>query len=215
MFRANVKGFTNVLEAISPDAHCILVSSGAVYGAGAGVLDERFLPQPNSDYGISKLAQEELFFRHPGPKTILRISNLIGPLQSENFFLGRCVRELGRQVRAGVSRKSLVVGDLEASRDFIDVRDAAQAISRVATLRPAGTYNLSSGVASRLRDVLDLLIRLAAFDVNISIDLSLGASAIKMQCLDNSALSDVAKWKPQISLESSLRDMLVAEGIPM
>ncbi len=212
LWNANVLGLQNLTKTLGNDVHYILASSGAVYGNTSLHKDvnETFLPNPLSEYAKSKLAQELILISDSFNYSILRISNLVGPHQSSKFFVGHCTNAIYSFKQKNNRINVLKVGDLTATRDFIDCRDAASAISLVLESRPQGIFNLSSGKPKLLRDVIEYLIRISGLSISIEIDDGLGINSIKHQCLNNSALQRVISWHPSITIEESLRFALKA-----
>jgi GDP-4-dehydro-6-deoxy-D-mannose reductase len=167
---ANFGGSRHVLEAclaVSPGSRVLLVSSGEVYGP---VPPDR-LPvteseplRPGTVYAVSKAAAE-MAAHHAaarGLRTIvLRPFNHIGPGQSETFVASAFARQIAR-IEAGRQEPTLHVGNLEAVRDFTDVRDTVRAYLRAAEDgRDGAVYNVTSGKAVRIRELLDTLVALS------------------------------------------------------
>lgn len=141
----------------------MLVSSGSVYGAGDGAppFAETACCRPMDLYGVTKRAAEDLArvlgAEHGLPVTVARVFNLVGPaLQERHLPAG-----LPSQVAAIVAGKSpavLAVGALTTTRDFINVRDAAEECLILADTAPPGVYNVGSGRETPVRRLLDLML---------------------------------------------------------
>ena len=216
LYNANVVGFQNLTHALGNDAHYILASSGAIYGdtslhKGA---NETFLPNPLSEYAKSKFAQELMLTSNCRNYSIMRLSNLIGPNQSRNFFVGNCINQILEFRQNNKQVNTLTVGDLSPTRDFIDCRDAANAIALVLENKPQGVFNLSSGKSELLFDVLEYLVKISRIHINIEINNRLGKNPIKHQRLNNSALQGVISWRPNIKMDESLSFALEASDPP-
>lgn len=212
LWNTNVVGLQNLINALGNDAHYILASSGAVYGDTSlhEDVNETCLPNPLSEYARSKLAQELILKSDSFNFSILRISNLVGPHQSSKFFVGLCINQINNFKQRNDHNNVLKVGDLTSTRDYIDCRDAANAIILALESRPQGVFNLSSGKPKLLSDIVEFLIKISRLKVSIEIDDGLGINTIKHQCLNNSALQKAISWHPNITLEDSLRFALEA-----
>jgi len=216
LLKSNVESLKNLINVLGNDAYYILVSSGAVYGDISlhESVNEKFATNPSSDYARSKVAQELILESHCSNYSIMRLSNPIGPNQSRKFFVGSCINQiLGYKKKIG-EVNTLTVGDLTATRDFIDCRDVASAIDLVLENKPQGVFNLSSGKSESLKEVIEHLVKISGIKINIEIDNRLGANAIKHQCLDNSALKEVINWRPNITMDESLRFALETNDSP-
>ena len=168
LIQGNVLGLCNLVEAYanspSPVKRIVLGSSGAVYGtprAGSLPLRESELCTPADAYGASKLAGEHfarvLCERHGIELVIARIFNVVGPAQEERHVCGRIASELASMLQEERPR-TISLGGLSATRDYIDVRDVACALRLQTESGVAGeTYNLASGVESSVREIFSLL----------------------------------------------------------
>lgn len=228
-FRANTAVTFNLLEGIrtgSPSGRLISLSSAAVYGTGAGdPLTEDDPLSPHSVYGASKLAAEVLggqFIRSgTGRVTTLRVFNLAGPGQPGDQAVAEFARDI-RDARAdGRHEVSITVGDPGISRDFTDVRDAAEAVARVVA-EPATTnriFNLCSGRTVSLREIADSLARLAhrpgepPFTVSLATDPSRTSPGDPHTvCGSGERLFRATGWRATVPLERSLEDLLAGCG---
>jgi GDP-4-dehydro-6-deoxy-D-mannose reductase len=173
-WRIHVQGVLNVAHAIldsAPDCWLIHVGSGLVYGLSArsGLpLDENAALSPVDDYGVTKAAAELALgaLSGRGLKCIrLRPFNHMGPGQTEAFVVPAFAMQIAR-IEAGLAEPVIRVGDLEAERDFLDARDIAKAYALVARnshdLVPNTIFNVASGIARRIGDVLDQLLALSS-----------------------------------------------------
>lgn len=217
-FAVNVGGTLSVLEAIrnsrrSRAARVLVVSSADVYGVqppGSYPLDETAPPLPRNPYAASKAAGEALalaYVHSYGVDTVVtRAFNHIGPGQDERFAVADFATQLARVASGG--EPQLLVGNLDASRDFLDVRDvcAAYAVLLEGGGRPGEIYNVCSGVATTMKEVLRQLITIAHEPVEVrdnpermraaDIPLSVGTAA---------KLHAATGWVPRIPLSATLR----------
>lgn len=220
-YKINVEGTRNLFDALkgSSVSWLVVASSGAVYGNQPDDLfpiNETVVPEPLGDYAVSKLQQENVataLSRDVGVEKlcIIRISNLIGPGGSNEFFLGRIV-EMVRSLSVDPAKNPVLnLGSLEGTRDFLDVRDASNALVKMMRVETCGIYNLGSGVEYSLSNTVNEVVKLGGVEgMRVVEDKSRFKSVINRQVLDIDALVGLAGWKPQIALKSSIRDMLNA-----
>ncbi|MHC5209938.1 MAG: NAD-dependent epimerase/dehydratase family protein [Planctomycetota bacterium] len=175
----NFGGSRHVLEAClahAPESRVLLVSSGEVYGPvppdRLPVTEDEPL-RPGTMYALSKAAAE-MAAHHAAARglhmVVLRPFNHIGPGQSDAFVASAFARQLAR-IEAGLQDPVLHVGNLEAVRDFTDARDTVRGyMSAAESGRDRAVYNVTSGRAVRIRDLLDTLISLCRRKVAIEQD---------------------------------------------
>lgn len=166
--RTNVEGATAVMQALI-DSGCrpqLLVygSSGGVYGLPQRLpLDEEAPTSAYDFYSASKLAAEHvtriLAREHNIPMIWARLFNLVGPGQDERHVCGYFANQLTAIVK-GKAPRTLIVQNTNATRDFIDVRDAVRALISLARHGTAGlVYNVASGCEVAISDLLALMLR--------------------------------------------------------
>jgi nucleoside-diphosphate-sugar epimerase len=164
MYRANVVGTRQLLDVLadldSGPASVLLASSANVYGnVRGGLLDETMLPAPANDYAVSKVAAEYVgsLYAERLPIITVRPFNYSGRGQAENFLIPKIVAHARR--RAPV----IELGNLDVARDFSDVRTVVDAYARLLETPDAigGTFNICSGEAVTLSDILDLVAKLS------------------------------------------------------
>jgi GDP-4-dehydro-6-deoxy-D-mannose reductase len=174
----NFGGTRAVLEACAaavPRARVLLVSSAEVYGrvaAGAPISEDRPL-RPATAYALSKACAELAGHRaaaRGARVVIVRPFNHIGPGQTDDYVASAFARQLAR-IEAGSQPPVLRVGNLEAVRDLTDVRDAAAAYVAILERAPDGAvYNVTSGRATSVRQLLDLLVSMCRREVSVETD---------------------------------------------
>ena len=220
-YETNVMGTARLAEAVRDLASAarprvVFTSTGEVYGARAPkdypareTLDLR----PVNPYGASKAAAEAILLseaRSFGLDVVItRAFNHIGPGQDERFAVASFAAQLARIAAGGPPQ--LLVGNLNAARDFLDVRDVVRAYVVLARGGESGqVYNVCSGHAVAIRDVLRELIAIARVPVEVREDSGRSRSAdIPLSVGDPTKLR-AAGWKPHIPLLQSLRDVYAA-----
>jgi len=213
IYRTNVVGTRNLLEALAglptPPTAVLLASSANIYGnASADVIGETEIAQPANDYGVSKLAMEYLarLWMEQLPIIVARPFNYTGVGQADNFLLPKIVSHYRR-------RASLIeLGNLDVARDFSDVRTVAQAYTRLLQQAPAGqTFNICSGKAYTLQEILDMLAELAGYRIDVRVNPAfVRASEVKTLTGNPDKLRACIGALAQISLRDTLAWMLDA-----
>ncbi len=217
LWQANVTGTWNLLGSIvrtprENPLRIVLASSAAVYGS-AGVnqlpITESTGLQPTSPYALSKAAQElacQAASLEPGCELIrARLFNLMGPGQPDHLVPAAFIRQL-QEDRTG---NKLKVGDLTATRDFVDVRDAVRALAFLLRLGLSGAaYNIAGGHERTIQEVLEALIRVAGWNISIEVDETrIHGGGVTRSWASIDALSNLG-WSAQVPFEQSLKDML-------
>jgi len=211
--RVNVMGTHHVLEGMrAAGLACpvLVTGSALVYRPSTGPIAEDHPIGPSDPYGVSKLAQEMLAFRADhAPVFIVRPFNHAGPRQSPAYVTSSFARQIAG-IEAGLHAPVLSVGNLETRRDITDVRDTVRAYRMLVQHgRPARPYNVCSGQAYRVRDLLDVLVGLSHQTIDIELDPSrLRPSDRPVIAGDRSRLSAETGWTPEIPIERTLDDLL-------
>jgi GDP-4-dehydro-6-deoxy-D-mannose reductase len=215
--QGNVLGTHHLLEAVRSAGHTcriLVVTSAQVYRARADrpiSEDEPF--GPSNPYGVSKLAQDELARRaaaDDGLDVVLaRPFNHAGPRQTDAFAMSSFARQIAAAEAAGRSAE-VHVGNLDVRRDIVDVRDVVAAYDRVMERAPTGrAYNVASGRAERVGDLLDQMIALARTDVRIVRDANrFRPSDVPVITGDASRLRTELEWSPHVPITQTIADTL-------
>ncbi len=171
-YSVNVVGTRNLLESLSSEAGnltCVLLASSAnVYGnSQVAVLSEKTMPCPANDYAVSKLAMEymaRLWMGHL-PIVVTRPFNYTGVGQSQDFLVPKIVDHFRRRA------PNIELGNVNIARDFSDVRFVARVYAKLLELAPVGEiFNVCSGVAYELADVLATMKKISGQEMKIDVN---------------------------------------------
>lgn len=217
----NVFGQINLLEslvAIKSRAKILIIGSADEYGN----IPQKFLPAtentpfaPPSPYAVSKVAQDMLglqFFLHHKLKIVrVRPFNHIGPRQGTNFVVPSFASQIARLEKKGGG--VILVGNLENSRDFTDVRDMVRAYLLALTIgEPGQVYNIGSGKPVIISEILRMLLTFAKVPIIVSQDKKrLNPVDIKSIYCDFSKFQKKTAWRPEIPLIQTLSDTIEYE----
>jgi GDP-4-dehydro-6-deoxy-D-mannose reductase len=217
--RTNVVGTLNLLEAARKcrtPPRVLLVGSSEEYGLAQPSeipLREETPLRPNSPYAVSKVAQGYLGLQyalvHRVPVVRTRTFHHTGPGRGEIFAESSFARQI---VEIELRRREpvLAVGNLDAIRDFADVRDVVRAYWAVLDRGESGeVYNVCTGRGRRIRDLLEILLKITGARVDVRIDeRRLRPSDIPVLVGAPDKLFKATGWEPRIPLERTLRDLL-------
>lgn len=216
--QVNVEGTKNILgaaAALVPPPTVLIIGSAEEYGRNDG----RALPElplerlhPLSPYAESKVAVERLIEGEPRFRTFAvrtRSFPHIGPGQKTGFFTSDVASQLAR-IERGELPPVLHVGNLDAVRDYTDVRDVVRAyVLLLEQGVPGEVYNVCSSQGTIVGDLLAELIRLSGAAVRVERDLEkVRPSEIPVLIGDSAKLRRATGWAPTIPLETTLRDTL-------
>lgn len=216
----HVRGTLNLLTAArraAPAGVVLLVGSAAEYGrvpAESLPISEEFLPSPVSIFGASKLAQTNLALAAAAAwdlrVTTLRPFNLLGPGLPMHYFAGAFARRLVEARELGASG-DVPVPNAHATRDFVDVRDAAASILAAAKHPPAPgrgiVYNVATGTETSILAVAERLCLSAGGFRAIPDGPHASRSSIDRSSGDAGRLSADTGWKPRIDWKTSVDDL--------
>ena len=225
-FDVNAGGTLNVLSAcaeVAPNARIVVVSTAEVYGRvddpAAMPLTEDRPMNPVSMYGAGKAAAEHLaraYAREGLDVVVARPFNHVGPGQDEAFVMSSFAHQVARLERAEGGDDVLRHGNLEAVRDFLDVRDIAAAYEAMLTAAPGvltrgAPYNVASGRGVEIAALVSGLIDAARRPLRHEVDPE-RLRAVDVPVFVGSAerFSEATGWRPTIPLERTLADTLEA-----
>jgi GDP-4-dehydro-6-deoxy-D-mannose reductase len=218
-FQANVLGTANILEAVrlhAPSARVLLTSSCTVYGDPEATdlpLKESAPLRALHPYGVQKIGMEVLgqqFAADYGLDVIIaRPFNHVGPGMSTRISAAHFARMIADHER-GFTSNQLRVGNLNAQRDFLDVRDVVRAyLSLLRAESPPAVVNVASGTAVRIADILGDLIRLSGRKFEVELDSSrLRPLDTPLLLGDASLLKRSVGFARHIPWEQTLTDIL-------
>lgn len=211
----NVEGTRRVLKRCRAGGvkHVIFASSGAVYAPTDEACVEDTTPLgPLEVYGESKLQGERLieaFHAETGiATTTLRLFNGIGRDETNPHVVPHIFESLQ-------TSDAIRLGNIAPRRDYIDTRDIGEAIVSVVS-RSSGhqVFNVGTGIAYAVADILDRLERILGHALTVVQDASRFRAAERMVlAADISRIRSAIGWSPRLSLDDTLRDLVSAYGL--
>lgn len=170
IYTHNIVGTLNLLDALHTHApevrKVLLASSGNIYGNASSLpIEEGFLPMPENDYGVSKVAMElAVRLRMPTlPLVLSRPFNYTGRGQSKQFLIPKIVDAYQQGLR------DLELGNLDVKRDFSDVRDVVSAYAKLLLSNARSqVFNVCSGQSTSLMEIIERMNRLAGYEMTIT-----------------------------------------------
>lgn len=207
----NILGTRYLLEACKlskPDTF-VFASSAAIYGISDSKLSEEDLPEPNDIYGFTKLTGEDLcrlFHLETGVRTIIgRLSNVYGPGETNAHVIPEIIKQLIE------GKAEIELGNIEPKRDFINVKDVAEAfITLIDDFKGNfGIFNIGSGKEYSVREILEICERIIGSEIRAKSTKSRIRKTDRMHLL--SAVEKIMRetsWRPRINIEEGLRELL-------
>lgn len=215
----NIRAQLNIIKAcldLGIRPRILIVSSAEIYGAvapGQQPMSEETAIRPTNPYSVSKVAQDMLglqyFLSHNLPIMRARPFNHIGPGQNDRFVAPAFAKQIAA-IEEGRSDAVIYVGNLEAKRDFTDVRDIVRAYHMIVERgAPGEAYNIASGAAHSIRHLLDTLLQLSDIEIEVRVDPArLRPVDVPEIRGDSSKLRRDTGWQPDYAFEATLRDVL-------
>ncbi len=215
----NILGQVNLFEAILSvgiQPRILVVSSSEIYGAvdaGALPVDEDAALRPGNPYAVSKATQDLLGYQYAASAGLdivrVRPFNHSGPGQSDRFVLSGFARQVADAESERVE-PSILTGNLDAERDFLDVRDVVRAYLLAVERGVSGeAYNISSGAPRRIGDLLDMYLGMATRQLTVRHDPArMRPSDTPIIYGDSTRFRAATGWAPQITIEQTLADTL-------
>jgi GDP-4-dehydro-6-deoxy-D-mannose reductase len=218
-FDVNLTGTSNLFEAVrqySPRSRVLYVSSSDVYGVLAPVdkaLSEDDALEPVNPYAFTKIAGEMLarfYSRIEGLDIVCaRPFPHTGPGQSADFVCPDWALQIAR-IEKGDRERVLSVGNTRVQRDFLDVRDVVRAyVCLIEKGQKGEVYNICSGRAISLKEVLDKLLSFTSCTIEVRVDShKMRKTDIPLLVGDNRKIRLKTSWEPEIPIEQTLFDLL-------
>ena len=218
-FAVNFDGTYNLLVALRDagfKGRMLYVSSGDIYGhvpESELPIDELRLPRARSPYAVSKVAAEALcgqwVISEGMDIVIARPFNHIGPGQDRRFVMADFAAQLVAIKRRGLA-PFLSVGDVDVTRDFLDIRDVIPAYFALLQKGAAGrAYNVCSGVERSVRFAIEHMARLLDLKIQLNVDATRLRPNEHRRVVGNcSRLKADTGWRPREAFESTLDRLL-------
>ncbi len=215
----NIKGSVNVMDAVRSldyKPRMLLIGSGEEYGhirGGETPITEENAVRPGNIYAATKVCQNLIGRIYTDAYQMemmsVRAFNHIGPNQAPMFVVADFCKQVAG-IEAGKQEPVIRVGNLAAKRDFTDVRDVVRAYSLLMKHGKAGeTYNVGSGHAVSIQEILDKIISLSRVPVRAEVDPEkLRPVDVPIIEADTSKLRACTGWERQIPLEQTLQETL-------
>ncbi|HEV7786796.1 MAG TPA: GDP-mannose 4,6-dehydratase [Thermoanaerobaculia bacterium] len=215
----NVTGQTNLFEAIRAlklDPVVQIACSSEEYGLvhpDETPIKETNPLRPLSPYAVSKVGQDYLgyqYFQSYGLKAIrTRGFNHTGPRRGQVFVTSNFCSQVAA-IELGLQKPVIHVGNMEAIRDFTDVRDMVRAYWLAVTkAKPGEVYNIATGHGIHIREMLDLVLSFSRVKVETEVDPArLRPSDVEILIGDSSKFRADTGWEPRIPFEQTVRDLL-------
>lgn len=215
----NIHGTVNVLQAlyeVNPKAKFLNIGSSDEYGLTAKCgkpLTEDMPCQPQNPYSISKYCTEQMVLqlgKKYGMNVIsTRSFNHFGPGQAKGFVVSDFASQI-KAIEAGEQEPVIRVGDLSAARDFTFVSDVVEAyVSLIEKDVESGVYNVCSGKAMTVQEILDMMLHLSSKEIKVEIDegkFRPSEVPFFVGCADK--LSNATGWKVSTDIVDGLKNIL-------
>lgn len=215
----NIKGSVNVMDAVRElyyKPRVILIGSGEEYGhinEGESPIKEENMIRPGNIYAATKVCQNMIgniyAQAYDMELMMVRAFNHIGPTQAPIFVVADFCKQVA-EIEKGIREPVMYVGNLEAKRDFTDVRDVVRAYAMLIEKGKSGeTYNVGSGHAVSIREILELIISLSYGNIKVEIDPNkLRPVDVPIIEADTTKLRKLTGWEPEITLEQTIKETL-------
>jgi GDP-4-dehydro-6-deoxy-D-mannose reductase len=215
----NILGQVNILEAMKElNLNCRVQIAGSSEEYGLVKIEETPIKETNplrplSPYAVSKVGQDMLayqYYKSYGFHLIrTRAFNHSGPRRGDVFVESNFAKQIV-DIEKGKAEPVVMVGNLDAERDFTDVRDVVKAYDlAIENAIPGDVYNICSNNAYSIREILDILLSKSNVKIEIKTDPArLRPSDVPLLLGDYSKINKLTGWKPEIPFEKTLEDLL-------
>jgi GDP-4-dehydro-6-deoxy-D-mannose reductase len=204
-------GTAYLLDAVAgldPKPRVLVVSSAEVYRSQPEPQNEDTPLDPRSPYGVGKLAAEAyarvLARARAVPVVIVRPFNHFGPRQSERFVCAAFAKQIAA-AELGLGPRLIRTGALDTERDFTDVLDAVRSYPIALDKgEPGAAYNMASGRAWPIRELLEKMVALSKVPLEVKIDPTLGRPHDARRVVGDASRLRALGWEPRIPLDQTL-----------
>ena len=215
----NTLGELNIFEAVRElnlDSKIQIAGSSEEYGKvleNEVPIKETNSLRPLSPYGVSKVTQDVLGYQYHQSYgmniVVTRAFNHEGPRRGDVFVTSNFAKQIA-EIEKGLKEPIIEVGNLEAQRDFSDVRDIVEAYwLSLEKGVPGEVYNICSGKGMKIRDMLDILLGLSSAKVEVRQDPArMRPSDVMILQGDCTKFKKATGWEPKIPFEKTLEDLL-------
>ena len=215
----NIKGSLNLMDAVRElfyKPKVLLIGSGEEYGhirPGETPITEFNLLRPGNIYAATKACQNMIGNIYAKAYDLdlmmVRAFNHIGPGQAPMFVVSDFCKQVA-EAEKGLREPVMKVGNLAAKRDFTDVRDVVRAyVKLIDTGVPGETYNVGSGNAMAIQDILNMIVSMSSCEIKVEIDPNkLRPVDVPIIEADITKLNQLTGWKPEIPLERTIQETL-------
>lgn len=215
----NIKGSTNVLDMVREldyKPRVLLIGSGEEYGhirAGETPINENNNTRPGNIYAATKACQNMIgriyASAYDMDVMMVRAFNHIGPNQAPMFVVADFCKQVA-EIEAGIKEPVMYVGNLSAKRDFTDVRDVVRAYALLVKFGVSGeTYNVGSGAAISIQEILDTILSLSKVKIDVKVDPNkIRPVDVPIIEANIQKIYNCTGWEPQIKLAETLQQTL-------
>ncbi len=215
----NIKGSVNVMDAVRElyyKPRVLLIGSGEEYGhikADEIPIGEDTMLRPGNIYAATKVCQNMIGSIYAQAYDLevmmVRAFNHIGPTQAPIFVVSDFCKQVA-EIEKGMRDPVMYVGNLDSMRDFTDVRDVVRAYTLLMeTGKPGETYNVGSGHAVTIREILDIIISLSDKVIKVEIDPNkIRPVDVPIIEADISKIKELTGWEPIIPLHQTVKETL-------
>ena len=206
----NVKGTLNMCQAAKDCGvrRIIVTSTSEVYGTALSVpIAESHPKQPQSPYSATKIGADAIALSFYNafalPVTVARPFNTYGPRQSARAIIPTIISQIASGMR------EIKVGDLSPTRDFNFVHDTCRGFLALARAENVDgrEINIATGTEVSMRETLEMIAELMGADVRYVVDpqrLRPKGSEVMRLCGDNTLITSLTPWRPEVSLREGL-----------
>jgi len=215
-YEVNVFGAQNLFDAamsLSAPPRILNISTSQVYAPASGMLTEESPLRPDNPYAASKAMAELLVPQYPecatGGIITARPFNHTGCGQPPNFVLPSVAKQFA-EIESGLRPPKVSLGNIAVARDFTDVRDVVRAYCLLLESgKTSEVYNVCSGTAILLSEIVGMFQTLSGIDVTIEVDPNkVRANEVAEIYGDPGKLQAETGWRRQIPLGKTVEDML-------